>query len=311
MATQINALNCKKVKLGTGLIPCEIRFRQPKTILRTDPSWSFDPATETFNLAYVVSKIQDGTFTPFKNTIEFTENTADPTTQEYQGGDTFLVRNGKPTYAFAYDNGVGFHKAAYSYNGNRQNSVILVDKVGNVGVLSNVAGTKLSAHLTNMFNTRTMTMEAGDTSARTTLEFQIANEEAFNSRFTVISVDEIGADLNEEIDGIISVNIEGTAAAGDPIEITVMGENNSIYGIEGLTASNFRVRNAVTNAVVTLTSVTAGATPGAYTLTPTTPTVAAQKLIVETYDDDADVAVALVGDTVLYKGESPEITVSA
>lgn len=311
MPTLINALNCIKALIGTGLVPCEIRLGRITSVLRVSPTWSFNPASETFNLAYVISKIQDGTFTPFLNTLEFLNNTPDPTTKEYQSGAMAVIRNGKPQYSFEFDNGIGWHKAAYSYNGFRQSSVIVIDASGNVALLSNVAGTVLTALATNMFNVRTYTPQVGDETAKTLLEFQIANEEAFNRRLTVISAEQIGADLNEEIMGIVSVNIAGTATAADPIEVTVTAVNNTIFGIEGLTAANFRVRNAATNAVVPLTSVTAGATPGAYSLTPTTPTVAAQTLIVETYDDDADVAVALVAPNQLYKGVSATITVGA
>lgn len=311
MATPINALVCTKQLIGTGLLPCEIKFQQPKTILRVTNDWTFDPATETFNLAYVISKIQDGTFTPFKNTLEFVENTPEPTRKEYQGGATATIRNGKPSHSYEYDNGIGFHAAAYSYNGFRQSSVILIDKAGNVGLQRNVAGTQIKAFATNDFNTRTYMMASGDETAKTIVEYQIDSEEAYNTRFTVITAKTIGADLNEEIDGIRSVTIEGTAEAGDPIAVTVMGVNNTIYGVEGLTAANFRLRNADTNAVLAITSIAAGATPGAYTITPTVATTAGLKVIVETYDDDANVATALVGDSTLYKGESEVITVAS
>lgn len=311
MPTDINALNCKKLELGTGLVPCTIRFRQPKSILRVSPAWTFNPATETFDKDYVISKIQDGTFTPFLNTLEFLNNTPDPTTKEYQGGATAVIRNGKPQGSYEYDNGIFWHAAAYSYNGFRTNAVIIIDKVGNVRLMSNVAGTILSGFMTNMFNTNTYVDESGDETAKTIIQYQIDNEEAYNMRSVIITPDVIGADLNEEIQGIINTTVTGSADAGDPINVTVNAVANTAFGIEGLIMSNFRVVNTVTNAVVALTSVTAGATPGTYVLTPTTPTVAAQTLRVELYDATANVAVALVGTNQLYKGQSAVITVAA
>lgn len=311
MPTLINALNCNKSLQGTGLVPCEIRLGRITSVLRVSPTWSFNPATETFNLAYVISKIQDGTFTPFLKTLEFLNNTPDPTTKEYQSGAIAVIRNGKPQRSLEYDNGIGWHKSAYSYNGFRQNSVIEIDASGNVAVQNNVAGTLLNAWPTNMFNTRTYVPQVGDDNAKTLIEYQISNEEAYNKQMTIITAEQIGADLNEEVMGIIGVNIVGTAAAADPIEVTVTAVNNTIYGIEALTEPNFRVVNVATNAVVPLDTVTAGATPGTYSLTPTTPTIAAQTLRVEMYDSVAGVATALIEPNQLYKGVSATITVTA
>lgn len=311
MPTNINALNCSKELKGTGLVDCVIRFRQPKTTLRAKPSWNFNPATETFNLAYVISKIQDGTFTPFLNTLEFLDNTPDPNKKEYQGGAKGTTRNAKPEKSYQFDNGPAWHASAYAYNGFRTSSVIEIDKVGTVKLLRNVAGTVLTGFLTNDFNVRTYKDEQGDDSAQTILEYQIENEEAYNTRATFITAEEIGADLNEEIRGIVDVTITGTAAAADPIEVTVKAVANTAFGIEALTEPNFRVVNVATNAVVPLDTVTAGATPGTYSLTPTTPTVAAQTLRVEMYDSVAGVATALVEPNQLYKGVSATITVTA
>lgn len=132
--TVVNGQNCKKVVLGTGTVDCEIKLSQPYSIIRVPNNWSFDVTSSGagFNLEYAIQQTQGGVFAPFLKTLEFTDNTADPTTEEFQGGATAVIRNGKPTYQMRFNNGIGFHKAAYSYNGFGTNSVILVDKAGNV-----------------------------------------------------------------------------------------------------------------------------------------------------------------------------------
>lgn len=311
MATNINTLLCNKQVLGTGLVDCVIRKDKITSILKTKPGWTFDPATETFNAAYVISKIQDGTFAPFMNTLDFTNNTPESNVKEYGDHSKAVVNNGKPEFRYEFDNGIYWHAAAASYSGFRNGGVIEIDRQGTVWVKRNVAGTLLSAYDTNYFNVPTFTPVVGDETAKTFIEYQIRNEVAWTEQMTAITKAEIGADLNDEIAGFIGVSITGTATAGDPILVQVKALSNIGFGIEGLTAANFRIRNAATNAVLAITSVAAGATPGAYSITPTVSLVEDVTLIVETYDDDADVATALVAPNQLYRGESAVITVAA
>lgn len=173
-------------------------------------------------------------------------------------------------------------------------------------------GLRFTGLLAGMVNTRTYTLQNADETAKTNFEFQLISEGQFNSRMALITVGQSGVDINTDVMAIIGVTITGTAEAGDPINVTVNAVNNTIFGIEGLGADNFRVVNTVTNAVVTLTSVTEGATPGTYVLTPTTPTTAGQILRVELYDTTANVNVALIEPNQLYKGGTlaPYITVA-
>lgn len=314
MPTDINSLNCKKYEQGVGLIDCLIRFGRPTTIIRTPNNWSFDPDTETFNLDYVVSKIQDGTFTPFLNTLAFTNNTGEPTRKEFQGGAVGISKNARPEHQYSFDNGIAWHAAAYSFNGFRTSSVIIIDENNNVRVQSNVAGDKLTGFKTNMFNTRTYRDTDGESDdVPTILEYQIDNTEAYNKRSVIITGETIGADLNDELMGIISVDIAGTVSAANGASITVTATLNNKTGIQGLTAANFRARNLTDDAVQAIDTVTAGETPGSYTIDFTVAPTASDEIVIETYDATATppVAVAKVGDTQLYKGASATITVGA
>lgn len=312
MPTNFNAVNCKKELLGTGFVDCEIIFGSIKSVLRVSNDWVFNPLTDTFNFEYVVSKVQDGTFVPFLNTLEFLNNTPEATTKEYQGGAMAVIRNGKPQYSLEYNNGWGFHSASYSYNGFRSGSVILIDKSGNVGLLRNVSETQLSGFLTNMFNTSTWVPPVGDDTAKTLLAFQIDNEEAFNKRFTIISAEEIGADLNEDLRGVVSVNINGTASVAAGININVTAYNNKSFGILALDETNFRVRNTTTNTVLAIDTVTNGPVPGNYIITTTPTLVSANTIVVETYDATATppTNTAILGTNQLFRGASAAITVT-
>lgn len=310
MPTIGNALNCRKFTRGTGLTSCEIRLRQPKSVLRVvDGSWTFDPATEEFNRDYVISKIQDGTFVPFLNTVEFTNNTGERTSKDYQDGGRRTIRNAKPDYMLEWDNGIGFHKSAYSLNG-QDGSVIMIDKVGNVFMDASVSGDMWYGFETTDFNTDTYMPEAGDETPKTLVSFMIADEESFNRNMVVITVDEVGSNLNREIKGIIDATIAGTSTT-TAANFTVNAINNSTFGIEGLDQDNFRAVNVTDNAVVTFSAVSAGATPGSYVGTYTAPQGAGDKITIELYDTVAAEPVALIEPNRLYRGVSAEITVTA
>jgi len=307
---QINALLCNKAVFGTGLVPCELKLKDFKSFIIVPNSWSVNVTSGTFDKEYVIAQIQAGIFVPFLNALEFTNNTPDVTTKEYQGGIMSVIRNGKPQYTFEYDNGIGWHKAAYSYNSFQGYSVLLVDSTGTIVAASSVDGTILTGFKLSMLNTGTYTPQVGDETAKTLISFQIANEEQFNRRMALITAEEAGVDINSEISGVIGVTITGTASVANGINVQVNAGNNTIFGIEGLTAANFRFTDTTTNTVLDIDSATPGTEPGSYVFVMDDPLVATHTIKVETYDLTASVATALVGESQLYRGVSPAITVT-
>lgn len=310
----INAINCNKETLDLGIVECQQYLKELKTPILIRKGWSMDrTAFEAMTIEDFVALVQNGDWQPVKGSKQFTDNTPDPTTEEYSGGVMSVVRNGKPQYQFDYDKGIAFHKALYSKNSFGAYNMGLVDAAGTLVLVLSADGTRVTGLSASMVNTRTFKPASGDTSSITSFEFQLDNEDQFNRRMALYSTDQSGVDFNEELDAIVGVTITGTADAGDPILVQVNAVSNGNYGINGLTADNFRVTNTVTNAVVPLTSVSAGATDGSYLLTPTTATTAGQILKVELYDADEAVAVALIEPNQLYRGATlpPYITVAS
>lgn len=308
----INAVNCNKEDYGLGIVDCEQFFNEPKTPILIKKSWRMlKEDFEALDAAGFVELVQKGDWIPIPGAKQFTADIPEPTTEEYSGGIISVIRNGKPRFQFDYDKGIGFHKALYTKNSFAQYNVGVVDSSGNILLATSADGEYLTGITAGMVNTRTYVPKSGDTSSSTPFEFQLTNEEQFNRRMALYTTDQSGVDFNEDIMPITGVTITGTAEAGEPINVSVKAFTNSAYGIEGLTVSNFRVVNTATNAVVTLTSVTAGTNAGDYILTPTTPTTAGQTLRVEMYDETAGYAVALIEPNQLYKGVSAAITVAA
>lgn len=316
MSIQINTIDCNKNQAGTGVPGCLLRSKAYKSFLLVTKPIRLDAATDTLDADYILARIQDGTFVPFLNTVEFLNNTPERTTKEYQGGVMRTIRNGMPMYSFEFDNGPLWHGAAYAYNSFQAYGIILIDKAGTIEMAKSADGTYIYPYPLSDFNVSTYRPEVGDDTAGSLIEFQIMNEETFNMRKALIPVSASGVDVNSEMYGVIDVIIAGTASAANGISVrvnaTLNGFGNEGFGISALTASNFRVRNNATNAVIPIDTVTAGATPGSYVIETDPALVAATVIVVETYDATANVATALIADSnQLYRGASKPITVTA
>lgn len=311
MPIAINAVNCKKYENGTGLVDCEPFFGEIQSVIVTPPNWSL-PVTETFDLDYVVSKVQDGTFVPFLNTVQFTENTGDPARTEYSGGRRRTNRNANPDYMLDYDNGLGYHVASYSYNG-YQGRVFFIDKSGNIQIQRNVSGTSIMGFLADDINTRTYRQQAGDTRPATSLEIHLANPEEFNRQMVLISVDSINANLNSELRGVVSVKLTVVSATATSVVVDVESVNNKVFGIEALAFGNFEINNVTDNAITTVGAATPStAKEGRYTLGTFSPTLAASdSIIVQTKGYAINNATLITDSTQLYKGTSEPFTVTS
>jgi len=310
----INAVNCNKDNLGLGIVECEARLKDFKSFILVPKSWRLSIAElATLTYTQMVGFVQDDTWQPFLNAVEFVNNTPDPTTKEYTGGVMSVIRNGKPQYSFEFDNGIGFQKAAYSKNSFNQYNVLLVDSAGTLVGATSADGLSFIGLTASMVNTRTYVPQVGDETAKTLVEFQLSNEDQFNKRMALLTVDQTNVDINSELMGVIGVNITGTASVANGFVVDVTAVNNTIFGIEALDETNFRIRNTATNTVLAIDTVVAGANPGNYTIDTTTAPTLAATYVLETYDSTATppVNVALVGTNQLYKGVSAPMIAGA
>lgn len=290
---------------------CLAELKDPKGFIATPKGWSLDISSGTFDLDYVVEKIQDGTFIPFIGANEFTDNTPDPTTKEFTSGITLVVRNGYPTYQFQYNKEYAFHKAAYTYNSNRAYNYLIVDSVGNIFAATNDAGTHIVGFNGGMLNTRTLQFNDGGAELfRTLVDIQIISPDQFNGDGVILTASQNGFSAIDEIYAIMDVNIEATApAAGDPIVVRVKATANPSFDIEGLVAANFRV--LVDGVASPIDTVTFNASTFEYSIDPTSAFVAAEEVVVEMYDATNSINVAVDAGNMLYKGVSQAVTVTA
>ena len=308
----IGALNCKKNNYNLGTVTCEIFLNEFQTPILVKKGWRMLRTTfEALTEQDIVELIQTGVWNPITGKKQFTNNTPEPTTEEYSGGIISVVRNGKPQYQFDYDKGINFHKALYGLNSFGSYDMMLSDQSGQLIFALSADGLYVQAFESGMINTNTFQPKAGDTSALTAFAFQLTNEDQFNRRIEVMTADNSPTDWNslQAIVGV-TVSVVGTPAVGNTtITIDINAQGNSIFGIEALDLENIRIVNGTTNAVVTPTNMAATATPGRYILT--VPALTAATYTIQLYDATVPVAVAHIEDTLeLYAGISNGIVVA-
>lgn len=308
---QIGVINCNKNFLGSGTVACEMLLnKQIKSFIIVPRSWKLTPSElETFDLAEAIGLVQDTTFDPFLNAVGYTDNTPDATTEDYDGGVTAVVRNGKPQWEFRYKQGLGVQKAAYSKNSFQQYAVLLVDAAGNVFGIRTAAGNFKGINL-SMLNTATLKFTAGDTTSSTSVMMQVENEEEFNTSLDFITAESLGFDFNKDVMPIVNATITAVTTTAASFVISVNSLNSKGYGIEGLDETDFLFVDQSDNSTVTITSVTpVAANPGQYTIV-LSGASASDVVKPYLYDTAAGVYTALVGDDLLYKGEGDAITLT-
>lgn len=311
----INAVNCNKEDLGLGLGECLLKFGEPAMPIPVKKGWRMlRTEFEALDAEGFVALVQQGILEPVQGAKEFIVNTPESTEQEYSGGEVSVVRNAKPRLQFNYDLGISFHKALYSKNSFKKYDMLLTDKAGSLMFALSADGLYVTGITTGMVNTDTYAFKVGDTDANTPFKFQFTNEEQFNKRMAVYTVDQSGVDFNETLKPITSVVITGTSSAANDINIAVKFWSNEGEGVEALEETNFRVINTDTNAVLPIDAVTVGTNEGDYKIELVTPIVATTPIKVQLYDATATPAVAVTAPNDLgqmFKGESATIVTSA
>ena len=308
----IGALDCKKNNYNVGTVSCEIFLKEFKTPILIKKGWRATVAAfQAFTEDDIVELIQTGVWIPLVGSKQFTNNTPDPTTEEYTGGIINVIRNGLPQYQWDFDKGVNFHRSLYGLNGSNNFDVAIVDKGGNLVFALSPDGLSVSGFDAGMTNTRTFMPPTGDTSSMTSFEIQLTNEDQFNRRLEVMTAENAPTDFNNlwAIVGVVLNIINTPAVGGTSLNVQVRSIGNRTYGVNSLDVTNFRLVNTTTNALVTPSAVTAQTGDGNYTLTVAALTAGTYEL--RLYDLTLTVFVARPDDTIqLYAGSSKPFTIA-
>lgn len=300
MAINVNAVDCNKNQLGTGVIDCIIKEGKPVGFIAVKKGWSI-LLTGTLDL---VELVQEKIAVPFLQSVEFLDNTPEDVIEEFQGGFKAVVRNGKPEFSFKFVKGYPFHSSSFSNNSLNAFDFLLVFDSGAIMGAKSADGLSLKGLSGGMLNTSSYKFTDGAVNANSLVAFQLTNPDEFNSRGAFLTSAELGIDVNDELYGIIDVVPTVTAAAGENILVAVKALANSAFNIEGLTSANFKLEVDGLPATIDIVSYS----NGIYTLEPAVAITAGDTVKVKVADTGFEVA--KVGNK-LYQGESAVVTATA
>lgn len=298
MAIYANYQDCNTSQLGTGVLPCEPPTGVPDGIFLVLKSWRANVTSDDFDNDFITAEIKAKRMIPLLNAIGY-----EPQDEAAEIFTTNLkkkikVIDGLPGFAFDFNNGYGFHKAAYSLNSYNQFDVVLAYNNGSVFAAIDEDG-NIKGHSAGIVDTSQYMHANGSDPQKTTLMFQLTDANEYNTRGVVLTSGANGFNLSTIL-GIIDTKITKVSNNAADVVVTVNALNNSATPITGLVLANFRALGTSE----TIDSVSYDTATKEYTLT-FSGTVAGDyaDLVIELYDSVDSTLVIESGNT-LYQGSS-------
>lgn len=310
MSILLNQRDCLTSRENLGIPDCIVEVGIPRGFIIVPKGWSLNLTTDTFNLEYVNDQIQLGNFVPVLGAVEFTNNTPEPTTEEYQGGIMSVVRNGLPQFAFKFiKGGWKFASALYSYNSQQAFDILLVFANGAIAGATN--GTSLTGFDLGMLNTGTYMFTDGNASASVTVTMQLIDADQYNLNVAILTTDVLDFKPNTDLFPITDIVLTARADASEgKVYFKAKFKQNQSSTLGGIAIAN--LHSIVEGVVDTITalSLSYDALTDEYSYEPTATLVAGDTVTVQLYDSVNTVATAKIG-LKFYKGASNQaITVA-
>lgn len=304
----INQKDCNVTRKNLGVPDCILQNGRVVGFIAVDPAWQLDLSTDTFTSAEANALIQDGTFVPILGGVEVINNTPEPTTEEFQGGVTSVVRNGLPMFAMKNVKSWAYARALYSMNSFQEYSTLLVFEDGSISGAVN--GNIFSGYTTGMLNTGTFNHTDGAVSGNSVTTWQIINADQYNLYTAVLDRSTLGFDANA-LFPITDITMVGRADVSEQkIYFKPTFAMNGASTLGGIVTGSLRFTiNSVVDTITAL-STTYDPITKEYSFEPTTAFILADDLQVTLYDTVNSVAVAKIGQK-YYEGTTGEFNPTA
>lgn len=295
---------------GTGLSDCIAEEGEPTGFIKTSKSWSIDTAsgslpTETEYKAL----IQNRQFFPFRNKFGFEDLTPENGKETSSFGIEKTNLLAKPKLSFEFISNFEFHANAYDHQAYGQGNIVLLFEKG-IAFTTDVGETKIKGFEGGDIDISTYKFKSGETSAKTTIMFQLLNTEEFNKRLVFYTWEQLGYDANL-INGVInaSLSYQTTPVAGTGLNVYVKVDKNRSVNVLGLTdANNWRIGGTQTTPA-SVSSVSYNAA-GYYELTLDNATVATDTIYPYLGDVSNSYEAAANASGDLYSGAAPVATIA-
>ena len=303
--------NCSGASLrGTGLSDCIAEEGEPTGFIKTTKSWSL-PTTGSLPTEPIYKElIQNRQFFPFRNKFGFEDQTGENGKETSTFGIEKTNLLAKPKLSFEFISNFEFHSNAYDHLGYGQGNIVLLFEKG-IAFATDIGETKLKGLECGDIDVSTYKFKSGETSAKTTIMFQLLSSEEYNKRLVFYTWEQLGYDANL-INGIINTKLSYQTApiAGTTLNVYVKVDKNRSVDVLGLTnANNWRIGGTQATPA-SVDTVSYNAAGGYYVLT--LDNAIAQGDTIYTYLGDVsnsyESAINASGD--LYSGQAPLATIS-
>lgn len=308
MATLANILNLvacgAAAVLGTGTNGCRPFFKKVASVWLVPSGFVLDGA-ETLNLAYVQTLQAQGNLIILKGIENFTDNTPDNVTEEFESGIKKHVRKAKYEFLAQFSKGMYFNAALDYLNSDGSYDAVLVDIEGNIlGTKSNSGS--LKGFSLGMLQKQKLTWATDSTAQREGIAFQMTVPNEFDRDYVYVQNTQL--DFNpENLDGVNEVVLNLSVPATAATTLTVVASRKQDSGaFTGAAFGDFLVtKNGVTSNPTAATESTAGTyvlTVGAVTTN--------DVITVRLYDNSNNRSIINLAAT-LYKSNTDSETVIA
>lgn len=297
-------------KRGTGLSDCIAEEGEPTGFIKTSKGWNISTDSGALPTEEVYKQlVQARTFFPFRNKFEFEDQTPENGKETSSFGIEKTNLLAKPKLKFDFISNFEFHANAYDHLGYGQGDVALIFEKG-IAFATDVSETKIKGFEGGDIDVSTYKFKSGETSAKTSIMFQLLNSEEYNKRLVFYTWEQLGYDANF-INGIINTKLtyQTAPAAGTTLNVYVKVDKNRSVDVLGLTnANNWRIGGTQTTpASVSGVSYNAG---GYYVLTLDNATVATDTIYPYLGDVSNSYEAASNASGDLYSGAASLATIS-
>ena len=260
----VNNLSCgANAQMGTGTKFCPQDIENPTVVVFAEKGTKIAPATD-FNLAYFQEMQQKGKLIVLNGVVSFTDNTSE---NEVGTRESTGIKYGTmlPPYdfTFTFDNGLQYYKALAKLEGSKNYDMFLFDVKNDMfGALDRQGNFRgLDCQYIGVGS-----YKIGKENAQN-LMVQLSRSD-FDNSVAWIANENLDFTAEQDLDGYndIDISLNAPSNLDTFIEIKVNAKaNNKLVALTGLAKEDFLLK--VDNGNVVITTLTASAISGEYTLT--------------------------------------------
>jgi len=309
--------NCAADKRHLGFEVCKVVPGNEKGHVRMPKGTEIDLDSVEFNYAYVMSKVQDGTFEWLSGMFSQITETPESGTEQAPTGELAVTQKGMGVTTAISKAGYEFHSSVYGSDGNSKYDVMPIFEGNVIMAAATGVGRKIKGFSTSMYDVDGFQFKNGTAENQTVIKYQMNDQYEFNTQGVFLT--NFGFNAISGIKNITDVNMktlaleDGTiisayaSTADSKVYFPTSWARNEQFEVGGFAALNFKLlKDGVPNTI----SGTVTRTAHLWAVTPTGAVADDDVYEVILNDAVAGVEVAKLTDGRLYAGSTGALVAS-